>query len=419
MVDRSVAPPFSVPEKFILPKPEIIRLSNGSNFYLLEGGDQPVIKLEFIFNAGIRFEKNPGEAFFGSKMLLEGTKKYSSKDISTTLERFGAFSEVQPGFDYSNFSIHIPTENFHKIIDILKEILFQTNFPENELELMKQIQIQQLCVNQQKNSFAASRLFRSRLFNGNPYGHLMSEEAIKKIEQESLVHFYQKWMHGKFDIFITGKFDHHLTKSILNFIEDNLQSAHDFNLIANADASEFHEYEERKGSLQTAIYLGNKSINRSDPKYPALLLLNEVFGGYFGSRLMQNIREEKGYTYSIYSHLASLRDDAYFVINTDVKKEFKDQTIDEISKEIERIKSEPIEKDELFQAKNYLKGSILNTLTNSFAISEKLKNVYLYNLGENFYDHLFDEIDRVQADELLQLANSHLFDRPLSSAMVG
>jgi predicted Zn-dependent peptidase len=165
--------------------------------------------------------------------------------------------------------------------------------------------------------------------------------------------------------------------------------------------------------------MGKRCINRKHALYPQLLLLNEVFGGYFGSRLMQNIREEKGFTYSIYSHLASMKDDAYFAISTDVKKETKDQTIEEILKEIEKIKSTPIGNKELIQAKNYLKGSILNTLTTPFALTEKLKNIYFYDLGVDFYDVLFDQIDAIQPNDLLHFANEHLFDQPLSSVVVG
>ena len=165
--------------------------------------------------------------------------------------------------------------------------------------------------------------------------------------------------------------------------------------------------------------MGRKSINKTHNDFPALLLLNEVFGGYFGSRLMQNIREDKGYTYSIYSHLATLKNDAYFVINSEVKKDNKDEAIEEIKVEIEKIKQDLISKEELYQVKNYLKGSLINSLTSTFSITEKLKNIIFYDLDMDFYENLFDQVDDTSENDLILLANNLLFDRPLSSVIVG
>lgn len=419
MVDRNVAPPFVAPGKFRLPEPEIIKLSNGSNLYALMAGDQPVIKLEFIFKAGIRFESMPGISFCTAKMLTEGTENFDSRTISEKLDQFGAFVEVQPGFDHINLSIHITTYNFSKIEPVLADILFHPVFPQNELELLRQIQIQQIKVSEQKNSYLASRMFRGKLYPDFPYGHVITEENIGQISAEMLHTFYKEKLKGKFDIFLTGQFDDRLTSRLINLADQMLEPTHDFPPMRNLNDVFFQEVIAKEESLQSAIYMGRRCLNRNHELYPQLLLLNEVFGGYFGSRLMQNIREEKGYTYSIHSHLASMHDDAYFVIGTDVKKETAQQTLEEIGKEIGRIKSEPIGKQELVQAKNHLKGSIINALTTPFALTEKLKNICLYKLEMDFYDKLFDRIDDTNSEDLMALANEQLFSQPLSSAVVG
>ena len=128
IVDRTKAPEFVAPKKFKLPQPGKISLPNGSNFYFLNAGDQPVIKLEFIFKAGNWFETEPGVSFFTSKMLLEGTSSYSSKSIAHELDRYGAFVEMNPGFDYVNLSIHIPGRHLSRIETLMKEILFEPVF---------------------------------------------------------------------------------------------------------------------------------------------------------------------------------------------------------------------------------------------------------------------------------------------------
>jgi zinc protease len=419
MVNRSVAPKYYQPQKFKLPKPEIIQLSNGNHLFLLPLGDQPVIKLEFIFKAGLRFESNPGIAFFTSKMLTEGTGKFASNKVSEIFDQYGAFIEIQPGFDYTNISIHFPTDHLSSIKDVISEILFHPVFPNHELDLLKQIQTQQIRVNMQKNSFVASRLFRSKMFPGHPYGHVMDEESIQTLTQSQIKEFYDKWIKGKCDVFLTGQINNNTKNLIFEIIENKLDTPHKFPELKTPLENILREHVEKEQSLQSSIYMGKRCKTKSHPLYPGMLLLNEVFGGYFGSRLMQNIREDKGYTYGIHSYITSLKDGAYFVISSDVKKEFKDLVINEIEKEIEKIKTEPIGQDELNQAKNHLKGSILNTLTNPFAVTEKLKNIYFYDLRDDFYDHLFNEIDRLQSDELLDLSKNDLFNRPLSSATVG
>jgi len=419
MVNRSVAPKYYQPQNFNLPKPEIIQLSKGNHLFLLPLGDQPVIKLEFIFKAGLRFESNPGIAFFTSKMLTEGTGKFASNKVSEIFDQYGAFIEIQPGFDYTNISIHIPTDHLSSIKDVISEILFHPVFPNHELDLLKQIQTQQIRVNLQKNSFVASRLFRSKMFHGHPYGHVMDEESIQTLTQSQIKEFYDKWIKGKCDVVLTGQINNNTKNLIFEIIENKLDTPHKFPELKTPLENIFRDHVEKEQSLQSSIYMGKRCKTKSHPLYPGMLLLNEVFGGYFGSRLMQNIREDKGYTYGIHSYITSLKDGAYFVISSDVKKEFKDLVINEIEKEIEKIKTKPIGQDELNQAKNHLKGSILNTLTNPFAVTEKLKSIYFYNLRDDFYDHLFNEIDRLQSDELLDLAKNDLFNRPLSSATVG
>ena len=419
MVDRTIAPDFVDPKKFKLPEPEIIHFSNGSRFFLLRAGDQPIIRLEFIFKAGSWFESSPGIAYFAGKMLTEGTSSYSSLAIAEKLDQYGAFVEVQPGFDYTNVSVHITTRHVKKIELILEELLFSASYPNHEFDLMKQIQNQQLSINVLKNDFVGSRLFRSKLYGNFPYGGVMTEENIKSATLEEVKNHYHHWMRGKFDVFLTGNFDPELQQRIIGMFEEKLLKTHDFEPKQIVEQGHFEEYLEKEKSLQSSIFMGKRCPNRTDERFGQLLLLNEVFGGYFGSRLMQNIREDKGFTYGISSHFVTLKNDAYFVINSDVKKENKDETVVEIHKEINRLKEELIGEEELLEVKNNLKGSILNTLTTPFALTDKLKNIYLYDLGQGYYEKIFDDIDGTSSQELMQLAIDVLFDQPLSTVIVG
>lgn len=419
MLDRTISPDFVAPKKFNLPHPEVIHFDNGSRFFSLNVGDQPVIKVEFVFKAGSRFEAIPGLSFFTGKMLLEGTLSFTSSEIAEKLDSVGAFVEVEPGFDYISLSVHVPTRHFTSIESLLSEILFQPVFPESELRILQQIQLQQLKISEQKNNVVASRIFRSNLYKGSPYGHIMTPESINQIETKDIRAHFEKCIHGNFDVFLTGQYDEALVQHIHQLSRKKLVTTNPESATKIESQSTFNEYIEWEESIQSAIVMGKRSINKQHKDFPSLLLLNEVFGGYFGSRLMQNIREDKGYTYSIYSHLATMKEDAFFVIKSEVKKDKRDQVIEEINEEIETLKKNLISKEELTQVKNYLKGSILNSLTTPFSLTEKLKNIYLYDLDVDFYDQLFDAIDETNAEELMLLANNELFDQPLSSVVVG
>ena len=419
MIDRSAAPDFVAPQKFTLPKPDIVRLEEGHSLYCLNAGEQPVIKLEIVFSAGSWFETIPGLAFFTGKMLLEGTSSWSSRQIAEKLDSLGAFVEVHPGPDYINLSIHVPTRHFASLEPVLAEMLFNPTFPKSELDILKQIQIQQIRINEQKNSFVASRLFRSKLYGTKHYGQVMTEDSISQVGPSELQNYFASLMHGRFDLFLTGKFESSLPDRIVRLVADQTKPKLSGSNSQIEPQTFFTETVEKEGSLQSSIFMGKRIINKHDERFPALLLLNEVFGGYFGSRLMQNIREDKGYTYSIYSHLATMKNDAYLVVNSEVKKDKRSRTIEEIQSEIENLKKVIIQHDELEQAKNYLKGSILNSLTTPFALTEKLKNIFLYDLDEMFYERLFDTIDGTDAAELMQLANKLLFNEQLNTVVVG
>ncbi|MDZ7605171.1 MAG: pitrilysin family protein [Cyclobacteriaceae bacterium] len=378
-----------------------------------------MVTIEFIFRSGIWFEVTPGQAYFTARMLSEGTKSFSSADLAAKLDFYGAFIEIHPGFDYVKVAVHLPARHLENVLVVMDEILFEPVFHERELELMKQIQLNQLQVNLQKNSYLASKDFRSLLYTNHPYGHTPTKETIEAIHPDALKEYYQNSMQGKFDVFLTGKFDDNVPVLLESMMKNRMKPMHEFHPQPAPEVGYFDRYLEKTGSLQSALYLGKRCVNRNHPEYPRVLLLNEVFGGYFGSRLMQNIREDKGYTYGIHSHMVHLKNDSYFVIGTEVKKEAREATLREIQMESERLKSDLIPSAELDEARNHLKGSILNSLTSPTAVADKLKNIRFYDLPEDYYSQLFDDIDAATPASLQELANTLLFNSSLSRVAVG
>jgi predicted Zn-dependent peptidase len=176
---------------------------------------------------------------------------------------------------------------------------------------------------------------------------------------------------------------------------------------------------EKENTVQSSIRLGKKIINRSHPDYPAVLFLNHIFGGYFGSRLMRNIREEKGLTYGIYSSVVSFLNNGYLSIGADVNQENRQLTVDEIRKELVVLRSIPIDHAELETARNHFIGSFQSEITTPFAHADKIKNLILNSLPHQYYNSLLARVDQLTSQDLLETAQRYFNEESFSVVTVG
>jgi predicted Zn-dependent peptidase len=179
------------------------------------------------------------------------------------------------------------------------------------------------------------------------------------------------------------------------------------------------DYIEKPESIQTSIRIGKRTINKGHKDYFDLLLLNHILGGYFGSRLMKNIREEKGLTYGIYSSLNTFLNDSFFVIGADVNKENQQITIEEIKNELKKLREEKISDQELIIAKSHFIGSIQLDMANPFSVTEKIKNIRLNKLASEYYNSLVNRINALSSANLIEVAKTYLVDQELAIVRVG
>jgi predicted Zn-dependent peptidase len=285
-------------------------------------------------------------------------------------------------------------------------------FPEDEWLLQKEIFNQSLKINNEKTSFVASKLIRQHLFGvTHPYGMSMEESDVNKLERKDLDEFF----HHHFSLakaFIVGSIDEDIVKLLVSELA-GIPAASERREIPTYAISENEssEYVEKVGSVQSSLRLGKRIINRTHQDYPALVLLNHVFGGYFGSRLMKNIREEKGLTYGIHSSLNNLKHNAFFVIGADVNRINKDIAIKEIKEELNQLRDKLIGTQELQTAKNHLLGSLQLEIANPFSVIEKIKTIHLYGLDQYFYNSLFNNLISLNELTLQKVANDHLSNK--------
>jgi len=423
MLDRTISPDFQTITSINIPPVQVITLSNGIPLYVVNVGEQPVIKVEFSFEAGNWQEPQNGVSLFTAKMILEGTSKHSSSEISEYFDKFGSFTESGQGLDRANFVVYGLKKHLPSLLPMVQELLKEAIFPEKELETIKNIQLQTLQVNSEKTAFIANKTFRKKVFGDiHPYGNSMTEEAIVGINQNILIEFYKNYWQGKpYRIYLSGSVGEEEIKLIeQHFGSQKISQLIDNQIFTNNIISKGESIViNKEGAMQSSIRIGKQLMTRKHPDFFTMLLLNEILGGYFGSRLMKNIREEKGLTYGISSNLALFGQAGYFVIGTDVKREFTQQTIDEIHKEIKILQTELISWSELEVVKNYMVGSFAGSLNTPFDIIDRYKVIFSENLPLNFYRNYIPNIGQISDIMLLEATNKYLDIDSLFEIVVG
>ncbi len=420
-LNRSIPPPSQTIHHVDIPQAHSIILDNALKLYTIHAGQQEVVRLELIFDAGSKYDECLGESFFVSKMLMEGTSTSTGVQISEFFDQFGAFIEISQAFERLVITIHGMSKHLGTLLPKIKELILDSIFPEKELMMQKNIASQALKVNLEKTSFVASQKFREQIFGkDHPYGKSLNQEAIEQISRENLIEFYGKHIKNKtFSIFLSGKFDNTIIENIVETFGDIQIDAHTSMpaIFVETDISSQELLILRPDNLQSSIRIGRKLFNRSHPDFFRFTVMNTILGGYFGSRLMKNIREEKGFTYGISSSLIPQKNGGYWLVGTDVKKEFTQQTIDEINKEINTLKTELIDENELETAKNYMIGAFIGSLNTPFEVADKQKVIILDQLPIDFYDQYIQRINAVRSEEVMEMAKTYLNE--LTEVIVG
>jgi predicted Zn-dependent peptidase len=419
MLDRTLAPPFNRSTVFELIQPRKKILNGGAEAYFILGGTQNVSKVEIVFPAGRWFENAAGSAYFSANLLSKGTKSKSSFDIARLLDGYGAHLETNAGLDFVSVSLYVLNKNFEPAILLLIELLTQPVFPQDELELIKSIYLQNLKVNQEKTSFQASRLLRKNLFGEtHPYGKELEESDVSQLDMDSIAEHYKRF-YKTATILISGK----VSEAQMQIVTEAFSSFGNHTIEPNnfhrGEPLSLQEIVAKEGSVQSTIRMAKKSIGKMHNDYIDALFLNHILGGYFSSRLMKNIREDKGLSYGISSSLHALKNDSYLVIGADVNRENLNLTFEEIRKELKQLRTEKIDEEELNLARNHFIGSLQLEITTSFAHADKIKNIILFNLSPQHYQNMINRVETITAENLIQIANQYFSEDSFVEVAVG
>ena len=421
MLDRSISPPYGQIESVHLPEPKVYHLSNGLPVFVVNLGKQDLVKVELVFNCGTATAQKKLVGSTTIRMLREGTGKMSSEEIANTVDFYGAYLEHDVGYDECSVSLFTLTKHLSDTLPILFDVYNDPSFPEREFETLLRKNKQELLIKQQKVGYTASKTFNSVLFGkDHPYGRSANSEDYEQLTRSDLVNHHKLFIKDRLSyIIMSGKIEADAINHLeFSFGKLNKQLVNK-NSVTGSDTNERVIHIDKSDAVQNAIRVGRVLFNRTHPDFMGVQILATVLGGYFGSRLMRNIREDKGYTYGIGASVVSLRHSGYLSISTEVGSDVCQSAIDEIYLEIGRLRKDLIPTAELELVRSYLLGSILKSTDGPFNVAAKWKSYLGYGVGIDAHHDFIHLVKTITSERLRELAKTYLQSKDLIQVTVG
>jgi predicted Zn-dependent peptidase len=389
-------------------------LDNGTSFHFFSDSQMNVIRLEFLFaDAGKTNQSKPFVATITNSLLTEGTEKFTAFQIAEALDYYGAFVERTTNMESSSIVFYFLKKHSDNLLQYIEQIIQHPVFPEEQLEISIHKLRQQQKINEQKTSFSASNEMYRRLFPSHPYGSVGSTKDFDTITRNDICSFYNQHLQGQkaLTIIASGDITAQFGLSINSFFGKEKRNTNAVNCvneppmqIPSSEISLLH----LPNSQQVSLRLGKRTITHNNSSFLSLKVLNTVLGGYFGSRLMTNIREQKGLSYGINSGLFSYWKAGVMYVSADVKAEQYDLAMKEVCNEMSRLIDETISKEELDRVKNYLTGDIIRSLDGTLDVSERSAYLLAKQLPVNYFNEYLEIINDITPSKLQSLARQFL-----------
>ena len=425
MLDRTIAPTFQSLKDFVLPEPTTIQLKNKQPLYVFNLGSQPLLHIQLVFEAGKWYENKKGQAFMAAKMMLEGTLKKEFQQLHLAFDQYGSFWDVSSDFDFLTVELYCLAEYMKPMLELVVEVLASSSFPVDRLELQQHLMADQIRVSEQKNSFLSSKVFREKLFGlHHPYGPAAEVKHVEALTLDDLKGYYQTNILGApFQVLVAGKLSDTNIQELQDVlgaipVKDTIDGGEIVHTISSGSYDLVHE--DKEEALQTSLKIGKVlPFKRQSAESVTFSLLNDVLGGYFGSRLMKKIREEKGYTYGINSSITSYKNERFLMISSDLIKEHVLDAVSAIDHEIQLLQQEKISNKELEQVKNYVAGRYLKSINTPMAIADYFKSYHIYGTPKIFFDEYVSRVYNTTAEDLQAMAQQYLVVDSLYKVLIG
>ena len=422
-IDRKIAPESQNISTFELLPIETFELDNGIKVHLMQAGSQEVTKLDFLFPAGSIQAAKPVIASTTNNALTEGTKNFTGAEISEKIDFFGAFIGQQTQFHHSVVTLVTLSHFLPQTLEILEDIIKNPVFAQKEIDTLISKRKQEFLIESDKVQTLATRAFTQNLYGkSHPYGNFLQVEDFDKVTREEVIAFHaQSYIPAGTHIIISGQPGKDI-KGLLNQHFGQDWSSHKGLPDRKPEAQtklKSSIFVPKADAVQSAIKIGRPLFTKEHPDFHAIQILNAVLGGYFGSRLMTNIREEKGLTYGISSFIMTYKHDGFLVIGTDVKAENRELAVKEIFNEFKKLREEVISNEELELVRNFLIGDMIRNFDGPFATSDNYRGLIDQGLTPDYFNAFFNVLLKVTAEELNELAKKYLREEDFITVVAG
>ncbi len=389
------------------------QLDNGVPVYSMDAGAQDVLMIEWVFNAGNWFEQKNIVAATANFMLKNGTSTKTAYGINEYFEFYGAYLNRSCYNETATITLHCLSKHVAELLPVVAEIITDSIFPEEELTTYRQNQQQRLEVNLKKCDFIANRLIDEYVYGfDHPYGKYTSTLDYDSLNREELEQFYQAfYKNGNCTIFTAGKLPADLSQQLnkaFGSLPLHQKTGPEIIYTVQPAAEKKYRIINDAEGVQGAIRMARPFPNRHHPDYQKVQILNNIFGGFFGSRLMSNIREDKGYTYGIHSYIQNHIHDSAWMISTEAGRDVCEATIEEVYKEMQILCNDLIDDEELSLVRNYMIGTVLGDLDGPFQLISRWKNYVLNGVDDSYFYKSVEMIKTTGAEELRELAKKYL-----------
>lgn len=421
-LDRSKAPEFNVPEDFELVPPSEYKLSNGAKFFYIPTPGLEAVKIDVLCKgqrASLPLDQTLVPSFT-LQMLQEGTTQKEAGEIAEFFDFYA--SEVHPILTFAHEGLGLLSTKKHlsSVLEVFILLFTEATFPLDMLEKRKSQRKISIQLEREKTASRASQVFNKCLFGANhPYGAETTEAHVENVSRNQLVSYYETMLWQELEIFVTGSFDPNELHNLCDLLGQLPNRVASESVLLPGTNTLSAATEPREKSVQSSIRIGSWSIPKTHPDFIALTVFNTILGGYFGSRLIKNIREDKGHTYGIYSSLAEIGDSNYWVIAADVQKEFYPEVIREIYHEINVLTEVEIDADELEVVRNYLIGQMLKQFSTSFDLIDRFKAVHHSGMNFDYYARKLAYLKKFTAQDMIAIGQKYFSDPPFVEVVVG
>ncbi|MFT5820814.1 MAG: zinc protease [Crocinitomix sp.] len=420
-MNRSIAPNYTQAENLAIQFPTEIELANGIQLFWMKDVKDDSVKLDIEWRAGSKYQSKKLVANFTNKLVLSGNENKDSSAIETEIDYYGGFLQRELDRDHAGVVLYGLRENISEVFRIVAEALLTVTFPEEQFEKERRVATMSFNIEAKKVKSLCQRRFNLAVFGEeSAYGKSADESDFAAVKRQDLNDFYKEvYQEGTPIVFLVGNVEDAFIEQLKTWAQSFRPKTNNYTAQVSQQEKGRIDNIEVEDALQSAIRVGRLMFNKTHPDYFGFQILNTVLGGYFGSRLMANIREDKGYTYGIGSDLAVMEDAAYFIISTEVGVDVREATLQEIFFEIEHLQNELISDEELSKVKNYLLGDFLRQADGPIAMMENFKNIHFNELPRTYYSDFIQAIHNVTAVELQNLAIKYLQKGDLTIVTAG